>query len=141
MKDTTDKMLFDAAQSVRQRAHAPYSDYKVGAAVLDDQGRLHIGGNVVNASYPEGICAETNAIGSMIAAGGTHIVAIAVVGGAGKAGGRFADIDLCTPCGGCRQRILEFADADTRILMRGSAGVVEATIDDLLPDSFRPGNP
>ena len=137
----TDKALLDAARDVRLQAYAPFSGYLVGAAVLDENGNVHVGCNVENASYPEGICAETNAIGSMVAAGGRHITTIAVVGGVGDDSGtsRFADIDLCTPCGGCRQRILEFADAETRILMQGSDGVVEAAIEELLPRSFRPG--
>ncbi len=140
MTDTSDKALLEAAAAVRKRAHAPYSDYRVGAAVLDEHGNMHVGCNVENASYPEGICAEANAIGSMVAAGGKHVVTIAVVGGVGADGNNdsFADIDLCTPCGGCRQRILEFADAETRILMQGSEGAVESSIDDLLPHSFRP---
>ncbi len=141
MSKTSDKALLDAAKDVRLRAHAPFSDYRVGAAVLDENGSVYVGCNVENASYPEGICAETNAIGSMVAAGGQRIIAIAIVGGVAEhsSNSRFADIDLCTPCGGCRQRILEFADAATRILMQGKDGVVEAGIEELLPRSFKPG--
>lgn len=125
--------LIEAATAVRQRAHAPYSNYYVGAAVLDEKGRTHTGCNVENAAYPEGICAETSAIAAMVAAGGRRIVAIAVVAGhkdrsAPEAG---------TPCGGCRQRIAEFADANTQIILLDDKGVPRShTIADLLPGSF-----
>lgn len=126
-----EERLVDAATDVRQHAHAPYSGYRVGAAVLDEQGNIHTGCNVENAAYPEGTCAEANAIGSMIAAGGKRIVAIAAVGGR-------EDIESCTPCGGCRQCILEFADEQTRILLIGEGRqVVSYSIGELLPASFR----
>jgi cytidine deaminase len=118
------------AIDVRIRAHAPYSGYHVGAAVEDAQGRLHLGCNVENAAYPEGLCAEAAAIAAMVTAGGTRIRAIAVAGGAER-------LEPCTPCGGCRQKIREFSDGDTRILLLdGSGGVVEYCLDDLLPHSF-----
>jgi cytidine deaminase len=86
---------------------------------------------VENAAFPEGTCAEANAIGSMVAAGGKRIVAIAAVGGPD-------DIEACTPCGGCRQSILEFADANTRIILIGDGNQIESyTIDELLPAAFR----
>ena len=135
--------LIDAARKVRRNAHARFSNYLVGAAVLDEEGRVHIGCNVENASYPEGICAETNAIGSMVTAGGRYIVAIAVVGGADDAdthaiAGGVGEVGACTPCGGCRQRILEFADRDTRIVVSDDDGNLQTYgIHDLLPDSFR----
>lgn len=130
----------DAARSVQRHAHAPYSGYSVGAAVLDEQGRLHLGCNVENASYPEGICGEANAIGSMVAAGGQRIVAIAVTGSASATAQRqFAENgETCAPCGGCRQRILEFADDDTQILLLDAAGKpVSHRMTDLLPQAFR----
>lgn len=124
-------MLINAALQVRGNAHAPYSNYRVGAAVLDESGNVHTGCNVENAAFPEGTCAEANAIGSMIAAGGRRIVAIAAVGGA-------EDVEACTPCGGCRQCILEFADEDTRIILVGDGdSIVSYSIDELLPASFR----
>ena len=126
-----EERLVEAATGVRQHAHAPYSGYRVGAAVLDERGDVHTGCNVENAAYPEGTCAEANAIGSMVAAGGKRIVAIAAVGGAD-------DIEACTPCGGCRQCILEFADEATRIILIGDGRqVVSYSIDELLPASFR----
>jgi len=126
-----EQSLIDAAVDVRGNAHAPYSGYRVGAAVMDDQGNIHTGCNVENAAFPEGTCAEANAIGSMVAAGGKKIVAIAAVGGTD-------DIEACTPCGGCRQCILEFADENTRVILIGEGNSIDCyTIDELLPASFR----
>jgi len=125
------KMLIDAAKRVRANAHAPYSGYHVGSALVDETGAVHTGCNVENAAYPEGTCAEANAIGSMVAAGGRRIVAIAAVGGA-------AEIGVCTPCGGCRQRILEFADENTRIILIGEGKSISSfAVDELLPSGFR----
>lgn len=132
--------LIAAARQVRTNAHARFSNYLVGAAVLDETGAVHLGCNVENASYPEGICAETNAIGSMVSAGGKRIAAIAVVGGADAAASHAiaAEVGACTPCGGCRQRILEFADADTKIYLGDDAGDVHTySVEDLLPNAFR----
>jgi cytidine deaminase len=126
-----DAVLIEAAKAVRAHAHAPYSHYHVGCAVLDEHGRIHSGCNVENAAYPLGICAETSAIAAMVAAGGKRIVAIAAVGGR-------ADPEACTPCGGCRQRIAEFADTATRIILLDVRGQPRRyTIDELLPASFR----
>ena len=128
-----EQALIDAAKSVRPHAHAPYSGYKVGAALLDDNGNVHVGCNVENAAFPEGTCAEANAIGTMVAAGGRRIVAIAAVGGK-------QEIEACTPCGGCRQNILEFADENTRIILLGDGNTIDSyTIEELLPASFRLG--
>jgi cytidine deaminase len=130
MKNDDDAVI-EAAKAVRGRAHAPYSQYYVGAAVLDENGQIHSGCNVENAAYPEGICAETSAIAAMVAAGGMRIVAIAAVGGR-------KDLEACTPCGGCRQRILEFADDNTRIILLDDKGrPIRRTMDELLPASFR----
>ena len=126
-----DQVLIGAAKKVRQHAYAPYSGYHVGAALLDDTGQVHSGCNVENSAFPEGVCAEANASGSMVAAGGKMIVAIAAVGGRDK-------IEACTPCGGCRQKILEFADGETRVLLIGDDGGIESySIEELLPSSFR----
>jgi len=126
-----EQLLIDAAKKVRPNAHAPYSGHLVGAALIDDTGTLHTGCNVENAAFPEGTCAEANAIGSMIAAGGKRIVAIAAVGGADE-------IEACTPCGGCRQSILEFADENTRIILIGEGKQIDSySIDELLPAGFR----
>ncbi len=126
-----EQLLIDAAKKVRPNAHAPYSGYLVGAALIDDTGTLHTGCNVENAAFPEGTCAEANAIGAMVAAGGKRIVAIAAVGGKD-------DIEACTPCGGCRQSICEFSDENTRVILIGDGNRVESyTIDELLPAAFR----
>jgi len=125
------EQLIEAAKKARQNAYAPYSNYFVGAAIVDDRGDIHTGCNVENAAYPEGNCAETNAIGAMIAAGGKRISVIAAVGGGD-------DLEFCTPCGGCRQSILEFSDENTRIILLNEEGEIQKyRIDELLPLAFR----
>lgn len=127
--------LHEAAMRVRARAHAPYSGYRVGVALIDDQGKTWVGCNVENASYPEGCCAETAAIAAMVAGGGHRIRELSVVGGHDEPG-------PCAPCGGCRQRISEFADATTRVWMRDAAGATTAHgIEALLPAGFRLDSP
>jgi cytidine deaminase len=124
--------LFEAAKAARARAYAPYSKFAVGAAIRDEQGRIHAGCNVENAAYPVGTCAEAGAISAMIAAGGTRIAAILVM----------ADgAEPCTPCGGCRQRIREFAASDTPVHV-ADPGKIRAsfTLEQLLPASFGPAN-
>ena len=121
--------LIKAATAVRQSAYAPHSKYRVGAALQDELGRIHIGCNVENASFPQGSCAEANAVGAMVSAGGRRIVAIAVLGG-------HDSLESCTPCGGCRQIISEFADENTRIFLKGENGFDICGIDELLPRSF-----
>lgn len=124
--------LFSAARAVQGRAHAPYSRFRVGSAVLDEAGAVHAGCNVENAAYPVGTCAEAGAIAAMVAAGGRRIAAILVLGD-GEA--------LVTPCGACRQRIREFAAPDTPIHVAGPEGLRRTfTLDDLLPASFGPDN-
>ena len=125
-----DEDLIRAATQARKNAYNVYSDYAVGAALIDNQGHLHVGCNVENAAYPLGSCAEAGAIAAMVQQGGKRIVKIAVVGGA-------ADIGPCTPCGGCRQRISEFADDETVILAIDDSGEWRRfTIEQLLPASF-----
>jgi cytidine deaminase len=122
--------LFAAARAAQMNAYAPYSRFKVGAALSTPGGAVFSGGNVENAAYPEGVCAETGAISAMALAGERRIVEICVVGD-GNA--------LCTPCGGCRQRIREFADARTMIHVAGPEGVRKSfKLADLLPESFGP---
>jgi cytidine deaminase len=122
--------LINAATEARRNAYNRYSNYSVGAALVDDRGHLHVGCNVENAAYPLGSCAEASAIGAMVQQGGKRIVKIAVVGGS-------AEIGPCTPCGGCRQRINEFADEETIILAIDDSGQwQEFLIKDLLPASF-----
>ncbi len=126
----TDQELIDAALAVRENAYCPYSGFQVGAALLDEQGQMHVGCNVENAAYPQGNCAETSAIGAMVAAGGKTIVTIAVAGGKDA-------VRACTPCGGCRQRINEFADARTRVIVIDDDGDWHTfSMPELLPTSF-----
>ena len=122
--------LVAAAREARNRAYAPYSQFHVGAALLDEQGRIHAGCNVENAAYPQGQCAEATAIGHLVMAGGARIVAAAVVGVAPQP---------VTPCGGCRQRLREFAD-DSAPVWTADLQTVTArfTLGQLLPASFGP---
>jgi cytidine deaminase len=125
--------LIAAAKSARLKAYAPYSKFLVGAALRDEWGRIHSGCNIENAAYPQGWCAETSAIAAMIMSGGRSITEMAVIGS--------GDL-LCTPCGGCRQKIREFAKGDVKIHMCGEDGKVKqtSTLDELLPASFGPEN-
>ncbi len=120
--------LFNAARAVMANAHAPYSGFPVGAALRSASGVIYVGCNVENASYPEGCCAETSAIAAMVAAGETEIAEIAVVA---------EQMPLITPCGGCRQRLAEFAGPDARIHLCDASGIVKAvTLGELLPRAF-----
>jgi cytidine deaminase len=125
--------LFDAARRVQAHAHVPYSNFKVGAAIRTKSGAVHAGCNVENAAYPVGNCAEASAIAAMVGSG-EYVIADILVIGPGEA--------LCFPCGGCRQRIREFADPATRIHLWNVSGALRETfgIDALLPRSFGPGD-
>ena len=125
--------LVEAAIAARSRAHAPYSKFYVGAAMRDEQGRIHGGANMENAAYPQGWCAECSAISHLIMAGGKHIAEVAVLGNGDT---------LCTPCGGCRQKIREFAKGDVKIHCCTEQGALirTFTLDELLPASFGPEN-
>jgi cytidine deaminase len=124
--------LLEAARAARAYAYAPYSKFAVGAALLDEQGRIHAGCNVENAAYPQGLCAEAVALGHLVLAGGQRIMAVAVVGeGAG----------LVTPCGGCRQKLREFGGDEVPVVV-GDMATQRArfTLGELLPVSFGPGH-
>jgi cytidine deaminase len=122
--------LLAAARAVREQAHAPYSRFKVGAAVLDEHNRIHTGCNVENAAYPQGLCAEAGAVAAMVAAGGKRIVAAVVVGEGAQ---------LVTPCGGCRQKLREFAGDDTPVVVADMQQVrARFKLGELLPHSFGP---
>jgi cytidine deaminase len=124
--------LFAAAKAAQANAYAPYSRFKVGAALRSAEGALYSGCNVENAAYPQGACAEAGAISAMALAGDRRIAEILVIGdGEG----------LCTPCGGCRQRIREFSDEGATIHVAGPEGVrATFTLNELLPHSFGPGH-
>lgn len=131
--------LMKKAKAVRNQAHAPYSRYYVGSAVLDENGEVHLGCNVENTAFPQGSCAEANAIGAMVAAGGRRIAKIAVAGGSRTAVEANNDLEVCTPCGGCRQRIFEFSDESTEIIsLDGRGRVITHSIGELLPASIKP---
>lgn len=124
--------LFAAARGAYDNSYAPYSNFPVGAAVLTAEGEIFSGGNVENAAYPQGWCAETSALSAMVRAGGRRVVEVCVVGGGAG---------LCTPCGGCRQKLREFARADMTIHVAGPEGVrARFTLEELLPHSFGPEN-
>ncbi len=130
MTHPRDAELFAASEAVRARAYAPYSKFQVGAAILADDGNIYSGCNVENAAYPVGNCAEPSAIAAMIAGGGRRIRRIYVTG---------PGTMPVTPCGGCRQRIREFADPDVVVVSHGVEGApLEQTLEQLLPHSFGP---
>ena len=127
--DRLDELLA-AAAAARSRAYAPYSGFAVGAALLDDEGRIHAGCNVENAAYPQGQCAEASAIGQMVLGGGRRLRAVLVLADAPEP---------VTPCGGCRQRLREFGAPDTPVIVAGPQGVRQRfTLGELLPASFGP---
>ena len=128
----TVQALLDAARAARAQACAPYSRFAVGAAVLDDRGRVHAGCNVENAAHPLGLCAEALALGAMVLAGGRRARALLVLG---------EGEPLVTPCGGCRQKLREFAADDAPVLVADGRGVrARFTLGQLLPQAFGPGH-
>jgi len=120
--------LLDAATQVRLNAWAPYSRFKVGAAILSTSGKVYVGCNVENVAYPEGTCAEAGAIAAMVAGGDTRIAEIWVI----------ADSPEPVPCcGGCRQKISEFADADVKVTLCTTDGKQKVmTVAEILPGVF-----
>lgn len=128
LDEVTIDRLVHAASMVREKAHAPYSRFTVGAAVLDGEGRVHVGCNVENASYGLSVCAERHAIAAAAAAGAGRIDGLAVV----------TDTDPPTsPCGACRQVLIEFGDFPV-ILANPAGKRILTAVSDLLPDAFTP---
>ncbi|MCC5973953.1 MAG: cytidine deaminase [Rubellimicrobium sp.] len=121
--------LLDTARTARDRAYAPYSGFKVGAAIRAASGTVYAGVNVENAAYPEGTCAEAGAIAAMILGGDTEIAEVAVI----------ADATVpVAPCGGCRQKLAEFGTADVRVTMANMKGAARVmTLAELLPGAFQ----
>ena len=124
--------LFNAAKMVRNNAHVPYSNFKVGAAFLTEDNSIISGCNVENAAYPQSQCAEASAIGNLVSQGFSKIKEVVVIGS--------GDL-LCSPCGGCRQRLREFSSLNVQIHMCNNEGHLKtSTLEELLPDSFGPEN-
>jgi homotetrameric cytidine deaminase len=115
--------LLRAADGAMRNAYAPYSEFKVGAAVRGASGAIYAGANVENVAYPQGQCAEASALGALVTAGETAITAVAVVA---------ERLEVCPPCGGCRQRLSEFGDASTPVYL----GPTATTLGELLPGAF-----
>jgi len=123
----TEDNLIKHAQEAMEKAYAPYSNFSVGAAILDEHNTIHAGCNVENAAYPLGVCAEGSAISNMVLSGGTIIKKILLVSTGEK---------LVTPCGGCRQKIKEFSNDDTQIIVLHNQKTTTFSIEELLPESF-----
>jgi cytidine deaminase len=119
--------LVRAARAVRRNAHAPYSGFRVGAAVLAG-GAVHAGANVENASYGLTVCAERVAVGTAVAAGARRLEAVAVASGTEEP---------TPPCGACLQTLAEFGGPDLPVVLAGARGrIVETTLGELLPRAF-----
>jgi homotetrameric cytidine deaminase len=126
--DEAGESLLQAAEAVMRNAYAPHSRFPVGAALRTPEGRVFTGANVENAAYPQGQCAEASAIGALVAAGERRIAEVAVVA---------ERMDICPPCGGCRQRLSEFAGPDTRVHLGRPGGPRRTlTLGELLPLGF-----
>jgi len=124
--------LLAAAIAVQHNAYVPYSQFPVGAAIRTASGAVFVGCNVENAAYPQGVCAEASAISAMVSAGERTIATIVTV-----CDGEM----LSTCCGGCRQKVREFATSSTLIHAAGPDGVrATYTMAELLPDGFGPEN-
>ncbi|MCW5738158.1 MAG: cytidine deaminase [Enhydrobacter sp.] len=122
--------LLHLARTMMVRAHAPYSKFPVGAAVRDEEGGIHGGCNVENAAYPQGLCAEAGAIAALVAAGRKRVLECVVIG---------PGPEVITPCGGCRQKLREFAADEMQVHLCGPDGLHRTvTLGMLLPMSFGP---
>lgn len=120
--------LLKAARAAQANAYAPYSKFHVGAALRTKSGAVFSGCNVENVAYPEGTCAEAGAIAAMAVAGERHITEVLVIA---------ASPEPVTPCGGCRQKLAEFAGPEVKVTMVGSGDKsVETTVGALLPGAF-----
>ena len=126
--NNTDKLL-NLAKSASKNAHAPYSNFYVGAAILSDSNEFYAGCNVENIAFPVGTCAEAGAIASMVANGDKKIKEILIYA---------SSQELITPCGACRQRIAEFGDSQTLVHLADDEGVKKTlSIEELLPYTFK----
>lgn len=130
LSDPVADRLVEAAETARGRAHAPYSAFHVGAAVIDDDGRIHTGCNVENASYGLSVCAERHAVAAAVVAGAGKITGLAVVSGT---------TPPASPCGACRQVLAEFGDFPV-VLANSDGERIETSVADLLPMAFTPAS-
>lgn len=120
--------LKEAASAVRENAYAPYSNFKVGAALRTSSGEVFVGCNVENVAYPEGTCAEAGAIASMCANGAREIAEVYVIAQSPAP---------VPPCGGCRQKLAEFAAQDVVVTLATTDGQeLKMTVAELLPGAF-----
>ena len=120
--------LFEKARAVRENAHAPYSKFRVGAALRTTSGEEFIGCNVENSAYPQGTCAEAGAIAAMIAGGEKEISEICIVADSPSP---------VSPCGGCRQKLAEFSTSSTKVHLANLKGILAChSLGELLPHSF-----
>lgn len=127
----TDYELIKIAVKAREMSYSPYSNFKVGAALLSKSGKVYTGCNVENAAYTPTNCAERTAVFKAVSEGEREFLAIAIVGGKG-------DVlnDLCAPCGVCRQVLCEFCDGDFRIVLGTPENIKTVTLSNILPYSF-----
>ncbi|WP_414827607.1 cytidine deaminase [Alteromonas sp. H39] len=133
MKKNVMTTLIEKATEAQANAHAPYSGFQVGAAVLSSSGNIYAGCNVENAAYPLGQCAEATAIGIMVAAGEKALDSVVIMS---------PNDEFCFPCGGCRQKIAEFAADAVPVIMATQSGESFATtVGELLPHAFRYSQP
>ncbi|QJR82494.1 cytidine deaminase [Alteromonas pelagimontana] len=129
MDTEIEQLLTERAHVAQKNAHAPYSGFQVGAAILTHDNQIYSGCNVENAAYPQGQCAEASAIGAMVSHGSKNIKAVLIAS---------PNNDYCFPCGGCRQKIAEFADDEIPvILVTQGAQSKTVTVGELLPYAFR----
>lgn len=125
---STIKQLFEAAKDVQKQSYSPYSNFKVGAAILGDNQQVFTGCNVENASYPLGQCAEGSAVTAMIAQGCRHIEDVLIIS---------PNDELLPPCGGCRQKLKEFSAQDTKVHLATHKGDIKTMLlSELLPMAF-----
>lgn len=127
----TDKALMELAVEARKASYSPYSDFRVGAALIGKSGKVYLGCNVENAAYTPTNCAERTAVFKAVSEGEREFDAIAIVGGKGE-----ELAELCAPCGVCRQVLAEFCDKDFRVILGNPDGIKTYTFAELLPLSF-----
>ena len=128
----SEEMLINVAKSAMTYAYAPYSHYKVGAALLCRNGKIYRGCNIENSTYTPSVCAERTAFFKAISEGDTEFEAIAIVGGP-----EGSIVGMASPCGVCRQVMMEFCDADFKIILGKPEGFEVFTLSELLPLGFR----